>query len=61
MIEVHAGHITDNAPPFQIFQAECERYLPEVVPSGRSLIVRRHAAVSFEDGERALGVGAPCQ
>jgi len=40
-IELHAGHVADDAPPFHMFQRECEQFLPGLVPKGQNLLVRR--------------------
>jgi hypothetical protein len=41
VVELHTGHIADDAPPFEIFRQECERHLPGVIPVGINLIVHR--------------------
>lgn len=40
-IELHAGHVSDNAPNWETFKQECEQHLPALVPLGLNLIVLR--------------------
>ena len=40
-IEIHTGHIADDAPDWTTFRRECEKHLPAVVPAGVELVVRR--------------------
>ena len=40
-VELHAGHVADDAPDWDTFRRECERHLPSLVPAGLTLIVRR--------------------
>ena len=40
-IELHTGHVTENAPDWDTFRRECKRYLPRLVPTGLRLTVRR--------------------
>jgi len=38
-VEFHTGHTADHAPNY--FRKECEAYLPDVIPIGLTLTVRR--------------------
>lgn len=40
-LELHAGHVADDAPPWDFFRRECEEHLPRIVPNGLTLVVRR--------------------
>ena len=40
-IELYAGNVADNAPDWDFFRGECERYVPDLVPAGLTLVVRR--------------------
>jgi hypothetical protein len=40
-IEFHAGHTTNDAPNWDYFRKECEDYLPDIIPAGLTLTVRR--------------------
>ena len=50
-IELHTGHVTDNAPDWDTFLRECNQYLPRLVPTGLTLTVRRWK--NRTGGERA--------
>jgi hypothetical protein len=39
-IELHAAG-GDQAPPWEKFKSDCEKYLPRVIPAGFTLLVRR--------------------
>ena len=40
-LELHTGHSGDAAPSWKYFRKECEDYLPKIVPTGLTLIVKR--------------------
>ena len=40
-IELHTGHVTETAPDWDTFRRECEQHLPDLVPTGLTLTVRR--------------------
>lgn len=40
-IELHTGHVSDDAPDWETFKRECERYLLPLIPAGLTLVVRR--------------------
>ena len=40
-LELHTGHVTENAPDWNTFRRECEQRLPGIIPTGLTLIVRR--------------------
>jgi hypothetical protein len=40
-LQLHAGHIADDAPPWDIFRGECEQHLPQIIPDGFMLTVCR--------------------
>ena len=41
MLELHTGHVTENAPEWDTFRRECELRLPGIIPNGLTLIVHR--------------------
>ena len=40
-LELHTGHVAEDAPEWDFFRKECEGHLPRIVPAGLTLIVRR--------------------
>jgi len=40
-VEFHTGHTTDDEPNWDYFRKEWEDYLPDIIPIGLTLTVRR--------------------